>query len=392
MTEFDAVPPKSAAQVYRETAPSVVRVISGYSQGSGFVALEKGFVITAYHVCANPDSVVTVESGDGTKYRAMLLGAVQSQDLALLSVPALESPPLPLATAVDSGEAVCAIGYPASLPGMPSITQGIVSALRTEPDGTIRLQTDTSINPGNSGGPLINAIGEVVGVNLAVLRGDTQQFEGIGFAISTEALVGAYPAMRAGGIALLSGDESPTTLATGIPPTEYTEVPDDWLYYEHPSEPRFSMMYPPYWPTFKQVPSPDGPPMSCTTSLSVTQEVTVSVTTSVDEWFDGGTVDDTVRTIAQAIADSWSGVGSKNVRLVYAQIEARLRGPVIAIEHTLRKSPNRGPGSLLNLLVKRLRPDKSLAQVSLIRYRDGSTTTETERETSLAVFDSIRLL
>ena len=87
----------------------------------------------------------------------MVLGADEALDLALLSVPGLKAPPLPLGATVETGDTVYAVGYPAGLAGEASVTQGIISAQRTEGDyGAAYLQTDAPINPGNSGGPLFN--------------------------------------------------------------------------------------------------------------------------------------------------------------------------------------------------------------------------------------------
>jgi hypothetical protein len=223
----------------------VVRVYTADGEGTGFVAFEVGSVLTAFHVVGDVDSRLTVVAADGTEYRAMALGADEALDIALLSVPGLKAPPLPLGATVATGDTVYAVGYPAGLAGEASVTQGIISAQRTEGDPEVAyLQTDAPINPGNSGGPLFNTLGEVIGVNVAVLRGDAGEFEGMGFAVSTLDIDSVLDAMRAGEVRLL-----PVTTPTPDTATSTLGgVPEDWLEYQFSGEPRpFSVWYPPTW-------------------------------------------------------------------------------------------------------------------------------------------------
>lgn len=147
----------------------------------------------------------------------MVLGADEERDLVLLSVPGFTALPLVLASSVTAGETVYAIGYAAGLEGEASITQGIISAKRIEGGtGLIYLQTDAAINPGNSGGPLINELGEVVGVNVSRLRGEIAQFENMGFAISVEEIRLADEPLLAGVVKLLPIPSPTATLNSTV--------------------------------------------------------------------------------------------------------------------------------------------------------------------------------
>ncbi|MFI0445884.1 S1C family serine protease [Actinomadura sp. 6N118] len=181
--------------------PSVVsiEVRSGTSRGtgSGFVIDRAGHILTNAHVVEG-GGTATVVLADRRRVTARLLGADRANDLAVLSIDASGSPP-PLAFGksadVRVGDPVLALGSPLGLAG--TVTSGIVSALSREVrlgdgDRQTALQTDASINPGNSGGPLVNARGEVVGVNTAIAtlsRGGSGGSIGIGFAIPVDRAV-----------------------------------------------------------------------------------------------------------------------------------------------------------------------------------------------------------
>ncbi|MDG9679012.1 trypsin-like peptidase domain-containing protein [Micromonospora sp. DH14] len=176
------------------TVPGVVSVLAGGASGgsatgSGFAVDDQQHLITNDHILAKGGGgPVTVELPDGRRFAAEVVGREPRSDLAVLKVPASAGlTPLPLAKpgATRVGEPVLAVGSPLGLAG--TVTAGIVSAL----DREVRLgnnrhsavQTDASINPGNSGGPLVNARGEVVGVNTAIATIDGNGSIGIGFAI-----------------------------------------------------------------------------------------------------------------------------------------------------------------------------------------------------------------
>ncbi|MBQ1075306.1 trypsin-like peptidase domain-containing protein [Micromonospora sp. C31] len=180
-----------------KTVPGVVSVLVGGARGasatgSGFAVDDQQHIITNDHILARGrGGAVTVELPDGRRFAAEVVGREARSDLAVLRVPpsaGLAALPLAKPGSTRVGEPVLAVGSPLGLPG--TVTAGIVSAL----DRQVRLgdnrhtavQTDASINPGNSGGPLVNARGEVVGVNTAIATIDGNGSIGIGFAIPIE--------------------------------------------------------------------------------------------------------------------------------------------------------------------------------------------------------------
>jgi S1-C subfamily serine protease len=163
----------------------------GTATGSGFVIDDEGHLLTNNHVVEGADGI-KVKLGDSeTTYDAKLVGADPSTDVALLDVEAPKDALHPLAlgrsAAMEVGDPVVAIGNPFGLDR--TVTSGIVSALQRQiqaPDGfsiTDVIQTDAAINPGNSGGPLIDAAGEVIGINSQIQTGGGGGNVGIGFAI-----------------------------------------------------------------------------------------------------------------------------------------------------------------------------------------------------------------
>jgi S1-C subfamily serine protease len=164
----------------------------GTATGSGFVIDDEGHLLTNNHVVEGAERI-QVKLGDSeTTYDAELVGSDPSMDLALLDVKAPQEQlhPLPLGRSgeMEVGDPVVAIGNPFGLDR--TVTSGIVSALQRQieaPDGfsiTDVIQTDAAINPGNSGGPLINAAGEVIGINSQIATGGGGGGNvGIGFAI-----------------------------------------------------------------------------------------------------------------------------------------------------------------------------------------------------------------
>jgi serine protease Do len=156
------------------------------SLGSGILISKEGEILTNYHVVRNADAI-TVKLADQTEYEARLVGKDDRTDLALIKIkkPAGNLPMARLGSSgqLDVGDWVMAIGNPFGLEH--TVTAGIVSAkgrvIGAGPYDNF-IQTDASINPGNSGGPLINALGEVIGVNSAIFS-QTGGNVGIGFAI-----------------------------------------------------------------------------------------------------------------------------------------------------------------------------------------------------------------
>jgi serine protease Do len=181
--------------------------------GSGFITRADGIVVTNAHVVSGA-TTISVALRDGTTYPARLLGSDEINDLAVLRIDARD---LPVATLGSSdglliGEWAIAIGNPFGFVlgnSEPSVTTGVISATgrnlvaRAEGPGMYvdMIQTDASINPGNSGGPLVNALGEVIGVNSSIYTPSGGSI-GLGFAIPinrvkrvTEDLL-AYGAVR----------------------------------------------------------------------------------------------------------------------------------------------------------------------------------------------------
>ena len=202
------------AQIYKRTAPGVVLITAtsnvstntgplfgnpfGTPQqeqqralGSGFVIDKAGYIITNYHVVQGAKSI-QVAFSNNTTIKASLVGSDPSTDIAVLKVntPSSALTPLTLGNSdlVEVGDSVVAIGNPFGL--SRTVTAGIVSAIQREiqapNDYEIDhvIQTDAPINHGNSGGPLINARGEVIGVNAQIETGGTTDGNvGVGFSI-----------------------------------------------------------------------------------------------------------------------------------------------------------------------------------------------------------------
>jgi S1-C subfamily serine protease len=201
-------------QIYHATAPGVVQVTAtqvvespavdpffGFpfpqaqrqrALGSGFVIDKAGHIVTNYHVIEGSRSI-EVSFSNNESMKATLVGADPSTDIAVLKVDAHSRALTPLrlgnSDAVRVGDAVVAIGNPFGLER--TVTTGIVSALQrviqAPNDFSIDhvIQTDAALNKGNSGGPLLDARGDVIGVNSQIQTGDSnaQGNVGIGFAV-----------------------------------------------------------------------------------------------------------------------------------------------------------------------------------------------------------------
>jgi serine protease Do len=158
--------------------------------GSGVIISPDGYIITNNHVIDGAVDI-SVTMSDRRILRAKLIGADPLTDLAVIKVNATNLPSVPLgdSTQLHPGQLVLAFGNPYGF--RFTVTRGIVSALnRPNPETDRRkpgqfIQTDAAINPGNSGGPLVNAHGEVIGINTFLISG-TGAFSGMGFAIPTQ--------------------------------------------------------------------------------------------------------------------------------------------------------------------------------------------------------------
>ena len=199
--------------------PSVVTIQAGGassifgSAGSGVVIEADGLIVTNAHVIEGAP-VIEVRFSDGTVSKAELVGASKGQDLALIKVARTDLTPAKLGSSSNLrvGDDVVAIGNALNLGGDPSVTRGIVSAKdRSISAGNISLQhliqTDAAINPGNSGGALVNADGEVVGINTAIIDGA----QNVGFALSIDSVRALIPKLKAG-----DGDVKPVVADLGL--------------------------------------------------------------------------------------------------------------------------------------------------------------------------------
>jgi serine protease Do len=162
--------------------------------GSGFIVRPDGAILTNAHVVAGATRI-SVAMRDGTTYPARLVGSDETNDLAVLKIDARDLPVAPLGSSTNLliGEWTIAIGNPYGFllaNSEPSVTVGVVSgvgrnlAAQSEGAGVYvdMIQTDASINPGNSGGPLVDAAGEVIGVNSSIYSPSGGSI-GLGFAI-----------------------------------------------------------------------------------------------------------------------------------------------------------------------------------------------------------------
>ncbi|NDU77764.1 trypsin-like serine protease [Actinomadura sp. DSM 109109] len=218
----------TTAQVAAAVQPSVVsiqaRTAAGVEGGSGVVLRSDGTILTNAHVVSGAEEV-SVKFSDGETATARVLGADRAEDIAVVraqGVSGLRPAALGSSRTVSVGDQVLAVGSPLGLDG--SVTSGIVSALGREiqesgddqrqqlPPGlqgrlsrqqqTVikdAIQTDAAINPGNSGGALVNAAGQVIGVNTAIATsGSSEGNIGVGFAIPIDSARKAAEAIIAG--------------------------------------------------------------------------------------------------------------------------------------------------------------------------------------------------
>jgi len=211
------------AQVVNQLADSVVTINSqisdatgeGEASGTGVVLTSDGEILTNAHVVEGATGVTVRFAGETEPRTATVLASDAGNDLALLKIDATNLKPATFAQpgTIRIGDQVIAIGYALALDGGPSVTSGIISALKrtiiTE-SGALNglIQTDAAISSGNSGGPLVNLRGEVVGINTAVARSDVNQAAtNIGFSISVDEIVPVLEQLRsqASGVARQEG-------------------------------------------------------------------------------------------------------------------------------------------------------------------------------------------
>ena len=196
MERFGVPAPEGGGREQRQTQTSL---------GSGFVIDKDGYILTNRHVIEDADKIQVTFPG-GKSYDAKIVGRDARTDVGLLKIEASE--PLTVLALGDSdktevGEWVMAVGNPFGLGGN-SVTVGVVSfmgrdmALEGLRRGTSvqMIQTDAAINPGNSGGPLLNARGEVVGINTMIITGGSQASAGVGFSVPINVAKEILPQLR----------------------------------------------------------------------------------------------------------------------------------------------------------------------------------------------------
>jgi len=219
----------SVEALVQRVSPSVVQIlVSGYSStqdsdqgqmsvvigrqrtiGSGVIVDPDGYIVTNAHVVkgaerievivpprsADEKTAGAVEMGRDQTFDARIVGVARQLDLAVIKIEAHKLPALIIHKGVmpRQGEMVFAFGSPEGLRN--SVTMGVVSAVARQPDPDsplVYVQTDTAINPGNSGGPLVDADGELVGINTFILSSSGGN-QGLGFAIPAGVVAFAYP-------------------------------------------------------------------------------------------------------------------------------------------------------------------------------------------------------
>jgi S1-C subfamily serine protease len=213
-SDFATDDERNTMQVFQAASPAVVNVTSTTlrrnlfslnveeiprGSGTGFIWNSSGLVVTNFHVIAGAQRL-SVSLQDRSEYSAEVIGIAPEKDLAVLRL--LEPPedlvtlPLGDSSELAVGRKVLAIGNPFGLD--TTLTTGVVSALgreiRAPSNRRIRnvIQTDAAINPGNSGGPLLNSLGELIGVNTAIYS-PSGASAGIGFAIPVNTVKNVVP-------------------------------------------------------------------------------------------------------------------------------------------------------------------------------------------------------
>ena len=220
----------SIEALVQDVSPSVVQIlVTGYGStedvdqgqtsatvgirraiGSGVIVDPEGYIVTNAHVVNGAEKIEVIvpprlspgagpdenQSTQGKSYQARIVGVAREIDLAVIKIEAHELPALSVRGSVAparQGEMVFAFGSPQGLRN--TVTMGVVSAVARQPDPDspiVYVQTDTPINPGNSGGPLVDADGELVGINTFILSTSGGN-QGLGFAIPAGVVASAYP-------------------------------------------------------------------------------------------------------------------------------------------------------------------------------------------------------
>ncbi len=192
----------SNVEVVKALTPSVVQIVTETTTrnffnrpvpssgvGTGIILSEDGYILTNNHVIDGAQQLTVILS-NGESYPAEIVGTDLDTDTAVIRIEASGLFPANLGNSseLQVGEEVIAIGHALGLPGGPTVSAGVLSAVGRSIDTSSQItivdliQTDAAINPGNSGGPLVNDRAEVIGINTAIIQGT----EGIGFAINID--------------------------------------------------------------------------------------------------------------------------------------------------------------------------------------------------------------
>jgi serine protease Do len=196
--------------LFRELFPERVYRQNVKNLGSGFIVSSDGYIATNEHVVHNATEIVVTTTA-GERYQAQIVGADYYSDIALLKIDAANLPAAALGNSdsVIIGEWTIALGNPFGLFAVgdqPSVTVGVISAadrdFQRTPEGRLykdMIQTDASINHGNSGGPLVNSVGEVIGMSTLIYTEGGGGSLGIGFAIPVNRIKQILNELRSSG-------------------------------------------------------------------------------------------------------------------------------------------------------------------------------------------------
>jgi S1-C subfamily serine protease len=198
--------PQNIPAILAKVEPGVVSIHTNLGAGTGMILTADGEVLTNYHVVQGASSIKVTLFNETSGRTATVKGFDQSNDVAVLQIAGASGLPtvqLGNSDSVQVGDDVIAVGNALNLVGGPTVTEGIISAKGRTVDPTAPtnlLQTDAAINPGNSGGPLVNADGQVVGMNTLVIQQATSQesAQNLGFAIPINTIKPLVPDLAKG--------------------------------------------------------------------------------------------------------------------------------------------------------------------------------------------------
>ena len=198
-------PGVALSEMVKRVRPAVVRIESNTGRGSGAIFETQdrtAYIVTNHHVVEG-FAEVTVTINESTRFTGTVMGTDPVRDLAVVTICCGNFPTLSFGSAsvLESGDEVVAIGYVLGLSGEATITRGIVSAMRYDPDLQSEvIQTDAALNPGNSGGPMLSMTGQIVGINTFRIEesDEGRATQGLGFAVSEETVQQILPSLKVG--------------------------------------------------------------------------------------------------------------------------------------------------------------------------------------------------